>query len=256
MAEFRNAFEMFNQELKILKFEISNDNKILRDVVKKGIFKSITVDKIVTKKGNMISLRGLCYYLTNYAKTMCDARERFERNIKKKKRIEFSVKVESTDSKKPYIFLREDSRFSYDGTKRYEYIYEPEIKIECLDIPKLVYGKIELYNVIKKDIYEFLNYFCPYVDYLNKLPKNIHIGESTIVRIEDSNLLVDDTVSITVNFGNFALFEIHIKNGKIDIVIFSNDNKISKYLEGNKNKLLDEIFIPESEIRDILEIIM
>lgn len=252
MTECKSSFEKFSEELKTLSFK----SGISQRVVKRRFLKLITINKFVTKKGDMISLRGLCYYLSNYAKTMCDARERFERNIKKKKRIEFSVKVEKADSRKQYIFLREDSWFSYDGTKRYEHIYEPEIKIECVDIPQLVYGKIELYNVIKKDIYEFLNYFCPYVDYLNKLPKNIHIGESTIVRIEDSNLLVDDTVSITVNFGNFALFEIHIKNGKIDIVIFSNDNKISKYLEENKNKLLDEIFIPESKIRDILEIII
>lgn len=255
MTECKSSFEKFSKELKILKFEISNNDKILRDVVKKGIFKSITVDKIITKKGYMISLRGLCYYLTNYAKTMCDAKEKFERNIKNKKNIEFSVKVKRADSEKQYIFLREDSWFSYDGTKRYKHIYEPEIKIECVDIPQLVYGKVEVYNVIKKDIYEFLNYFSPYVDYLNKLPKNIHIGESTVVSIENSNLLVDGTIWIAIHFSNFALFEIYMKKGNIDFVIFTNDNKIRKYLEENKNKLLDEIFIPESKIDDILEII-
>lgn len=246
-----DSYKIFLEELERLKsVPLKEDDKVIYEkieVVKKVGFlkrKSVieTQNGNILKKGDYISLLGLCNTIGKYLEKIYSIRSKLLYELDKAYgfhiRDKFSIKFE-------------DSMLSILSK-------DEGIIIDCNVLPKLVLDSDAKYSYLKDTIFEYLPYILQYKKIINILKNNYNINEYTTLKIEADDMLNKKEITVILQFGEFAVYEIRIVGTDDGYSKYTNtfslDTSVNTYLSDNKDEMLENIYIKESDISDILDI--
>lgn len=241
-------YQIFLEELERLKFvPLKESDKIIYEEIairkKVGLFKRKSIVEIqngdILKKGDYISLYGLCNFIGEYLINISYAYSELH-NISETRRHEYNIKFE-------------DCMLSilYDNKG---------IVIDCHSLPKVILDNGEVkYSRLKSTIYDYLSYIMQIKRIIDLVNNNYNINKYTTLKIKTEDLLNTKEITIILQFGEFAVYEVRIHGANNEkfwkyINTFSLDININKYLKDNRDEMLKNIFIKESDISDIIDI--
>ncbi len=248
----KESFQIFMEELERFKFvSLKESDKIIYEEIsnrkKVGLFKRKSVVEIqngdILKKGDYISLYGLCNIIGKYLVKIYVANKKICYSMRTATKSVHNVNIKFEDN---ILSILDDNNKG--------------VAIDCCALPKVVFdnGKVK-YSYFKSTIY----YYLPYIMKINKIidlvNNNYNINKYTTLKIEADDLLNTTEITIILQFGEFAVYEVQIsvKDNGCDfkcINTFSLDVNINKYLTNNGDEMLTNIFIKESDISEILDI--
>lgn len=250
----KSNFDIFMDEINYLKRNsLSTDNIVTKTFTRNvmGLFfdKKETYE-VVFKKGNYISLEGFCECLKEYGEYIGKKTLNFKNDCIKYKRI----------GKSGFDICFSGSSLSiktYNNSYDYQFNNYRYMIIDCSEnIPTIKKDTDNLFDKIRPYLYDFLPCIYNYYDFKRETEERIfNIGEITTLKFNTSDLVNIDKISVDIEFGNFAVINIIIEKGNIKCMTFSGDIYINKYLNDNKDTILKDIFIEESVINGLLNII-
>lgn len=246
-----DSYNIFLEELERLKsVPLKEDDKIIYEkikVVKKvGFLKRNSVIEIqngdILKKGDYISLLGLYNVIGKYIEKIYSMHKELLYRLNMAyfpMSDSFSIKFEDSILS---ILIRDDNG----------------IIIDCNGLPKLVRDSDAKYSSLKDIIFKYLPSIFQYKKIVNILKNNYNINDYTTLKIEADDMLNKTEITVILQFGEFAVYEIRIVGTDEGYSKYTNtfslDTKVNTYLSDNKDEMLKNIYIKESDISDILDI--
>lgn len=253
----KDSFQIFMEELERFKFvHLKENDKIIYEKIevekKVGLFKRKSVVEIkngnILKKGDYISLYGLCDIIGKYLEKIYLAYNRICYSMRTVTQSGHNVNIKFEDN---ILSILDDNNKG--------------IAIDCCALPKVVLDNGEVkYSYLKGTIYDYLPYIMKIKRIIDLVNNNYNVNKYTTLKIETDDLLNTKEITIILQFGEFAVYEVQIlasHEGFFKYIhTFSLDTNINKYLSDTKylsdyrDEMLTNIFIKESDISDIIDI--
>lgn len=243
--ENKNAIDIFEEELNYLTDRTGSvEFGRIEKEKETGIFfkrKVLEVETYILRKGKYISLLGVCTYIQKYLKSLSNINNKIFEIIKKQEDICLSTyEVTFKDNILNISFVDVYDRSCY-------------LSINSTKFPKVLTDSKFIYAKIKDEIYKYITFLYSYQNFLNATNEEISIGENTTFKIEPFGVR-SQIITVSICFGDIALYEIQISDFGFKILSFSKDLEVNNFLAENKEEMFDQIFIEESKLKDFLSI--
>ncbi len=223
-----------------IQFRTIFEEKEVGLIFKKKIKKE--AGKYILRKGNYISLRGICSYIQDFLIILNDANNNFYKSLENAVLGQEIVNY-NCNLKENILDINYEDIF----------IGDLKLTIDFSKLPKILSDSLNVYSKIKGEVYKYLRFVNSYKDFLKFIEKDITVLENITFKIEKFEI---DAKSIIVklNFDNYSLYEVKITEKDFKICTFSKDLVVDIFLDSNKNNIFEKIFIEECKLGQILEI--